>query len=319
MKKMFLIVLLTQLAAVAGPFQVSAQTPPLLAKAQQAYLHGEFSMAVNTLKQAFMAAPNDTIVQKNILQLYRQIRVAQPKAQIDVGWTLPKEIQEMRIHVTRRSDNGLIRNQLVISGEEESVNDLTAFQIIRYPDTIVMDKQRKIGNFQDEVENNQAEFDYRSQSTPFAITSGLYLLRISTKNGRQVDGWFFLDDDANSTAQPQITNFDGAPVFNTATPMIRWNDFVSPQFKKGTERRSMGIWVTKTTVDASVWSFWTTDMTQNSAVIGSPIPTDNGWGTGPLTNGDYYLVFHYMESHPFGPIRISRRSSVVKYFTIKLD
>ena len=131
-----------------------------------------------------MAAPNDTVVQKNVLQLYQKIRITQPKADIDVGWTLPKEIQDMRIHVTRRADNGLIRNQLVIGGEEETVNDLTAFQVVRYPDTVVLDKQRKIGNFQDEIENNKAEFDYRSQSTPFAITSGLYLLRISTKNWR---------------------------------------------------------------------------------------------------------------------------------------
>lgn len=317
MKKVFLLLFLWQSVSMAAPFQATPQTPTLVAKAQQAYLDGDFSVAVNTLKQAYMASVNDSVAIKNIMQMFTKIRTMSPAPRFDVGWTLPAEIKSMRVSVSRRMENGLITHQLMVSGGLTAPDDMDNFQVVRYPDTIVLDKAKKVGTFHVSNEDGTPDFDFRSRGTAFDVSSGLYLMTFSTKGGAHVDGWFMLDENSNSTAQPQITNLDGNPVFDTGTPLMKWNEFTSPQFKKDIERRTLSIWIGKANEDKGVWSFWTENVKTTSATIGSTLPIENGWDHGPLENGDYYALLNYMESQSFGPIRIVRRSGTVKYFSVK--
>ena len=317
MKKVFLILFIWQSVSIAAPFQPTAQTPSLVAKAQQAYLDGDFSVAVNTLKQAYMASVNDSVATKNIMQLYTKIRSQSPATRFDVGWTLPAEIKSMRVSVTRRLENGLVTHQLIVSGALTAIDDMDNFQVVRYPDTIVLDKSKKVGTFQVSDDDGTPGYDFRSRGTAFDVSAGLYLMTFSTKGGAHVDGWFMLDENANSTAQPQITNLDDNPVFNTGTPIMKWNEFFSPQFKKDIEHRALSIWIGKANEDKGAWSFWSENMKTTSATIGSSLQIENGWDHGPLENGEYYALLNYMEAQSFGPIRIVRRSGTVKYFTIK--
>jgi hypothetical protein len=317
MKKFILASLFAYQFVIAAPFQASDQTPTLLAKAQQAYLEGDFSLAASTLKPAFIAAANDSVAQKNILQLFTKIQMQKAKAQIDTGWRLPKEIFNMRILTQRRSEDGNIGNQLILSGRMNAVDEITSLQLVRFPDTIVLDKSRSIGRFSDRIENDLPQYDYRSVSTPFNISTGLYLLKLQTKSGSNVDGWFMLDEFANSSAQPQILNLDGNPVFNTATPQIAWVDFTSPQFKKESEYRGLSIWVSSVKSDSGHWNFYTMNLNQNSALMGSEIPAENGWSRGPLEDGNYYALLSFSETQKFGPVALVRRSSTVKYFSVK--
>jgi hypothetical protein len=317
MKKISALLILTNALAWAAPFQPSEQTPELLAKAQQAYLDGQFSVSVNTLKQAYMASVNDSVAQKNILQMYNKIDSISPKPQIDVGWSLPSEVLALRVSVSRRFEKNIITHQMIFNGEVASLEEMTSFQVVRYPDTIVLDKVKKIGRFKDSQPENKIEIDYRSPANAFDVSAGLYLINFTTKSGSNIHGWFFLDENANSSTQPQLTHMDGNPVFNTGNPQVEWPNFVSPEYKKDSETRGFSLWVGKADVDEGVWNYFSSDMNQRSAILGSPVVDTHGWSRGPLENGDYYVLLLFSEYHNFGPLRISRRSSVVKYFTIK--
>jgi hypothetical protein len=317
MKKIMWIVFLYQMVGHAASFSGAAQTPELLVQAQQAYLEGDVSKALIGLKRAYMSASTDVVVQKNIVKSFSQIKDRNLSAQVNVGWTLPKEIISLRAEVFRRFDSNVVSNRITITGKISSVDEISSFQLISYPENVILDKANKVGTFKDTNEVNGPEFNYRTNSSPFPIPSGLYLLKITTKTGSHVDGWFMLDENANATTQPTILNYNGNPVFNTGTPEIKWLDYFSPQYNKDTEARSVSIWVGKAHVDQGAWSFWNKDMNLRSAVIGSNLSNNNGWSKGPLENGDYYAMLHFQESHLFGPIKIVRRSATVKYFSIQ--
>lgn len=317
MKKMFLVLLLLPSFMSAAPFQASLQTPALLAQAHQAYLEGDFSRAVMNAKQAYMQNGRNSVAQKNVLQLVDRISSVKTPGRLEVGWTLPPEVSNVRVAVARRLDNGVVRHKIVVGGEYKQINEIETFQLIRYPDTIILDKAKNIGDFDDSKEYGQPEFYYNSKGSPFIVTSGLYLLKFTTKSGSNVDGWFFITDRDNSTASPQFVNFEGSPVFTSSTPQISWLDFISPQYVADTDYRMLSIWVGTPNTGQGHWNFWTPDMTQRTATLGAPVNPDNGWTRGPLVDGNYYVLLNYNESHRFGPIRIARRSETVKYFSVK--
>lgn len=317
MKKMFLVLFVLPCLMSAAPFQASPQTPRPVALAQQAYLEGDLSRAIQTAKMAYLQTGRNSVAQKNILQLAAQIQTMKLPVRMDVGWALPEEIKDMRVAVARRLDNGAIRNRMNVGGSYKSVGEITNFQVIRYPDTIVLDKQKNIGHFEDSEEDGEAEYYYSSQSSPFTVTPGLYLLKLSTKSGSNVDGWFFITDEDNSTANPQFVGFEGTPVFNSPTPQVSWQDFFSPQFRVDRDYRMVSLWVGKQNDDAGKFNFWTTDMNTKSILLAAPVNPENGWTRGPLVDGDYYLLLNYNEARRFGPIRIVRRSETVKYFSVK--
>lgn len=317
MKKMLMVFLMLPTLMSAAPFQASPQTPQSLAQAQQAYLDGDFSRAIQSAKVAYMQSSRNTVVQKNILQLAEQIQSTRQPVRLDVGWTLPEEIKSLRVGVSRRLDDGVVRHKMHIGGNYKSVGEFTNFQIIRYPDVIILDRQKNVGNFEDSAEDGEPEFYYSSQSSPFNVTSGLYLLKFSTKSGSTIDGWFFITDEDTSTANPQFLGFETAPTFSTGTPLVSWNDFLSPQYKAERDYRMVSIWVGKQNKDEGVFNFWTSDMTTKSIAVAAPLSADNGWTRGPLADGDYYILLSYNESRRFGPIRVVRRSETVKYFSVK--
>ena len=317
MKKMFLVLFVLPSLMSAAPFQASPQTPQLVALAQHAYLEGDLSRAMQTAKIAFIQSTRNSVAQKNILQLAQQIQTLKLPVRMDVGWTLPEEIKDLRVVVAHRLDNGAIRNKMTVGGTYKAVGEITSFQVIRYPDTIILDKQKNIGRFQDSDEDGKAEFHYSSQSSPFTVTSGLYLLKISTRSGSTVDGWFFVTDEDSSTANPQFIGLEGTPVFNSPTPQVSWTDFFSPQYKADRDYRMVSLWVGKQNEDVGKFNFWTDDMTTRSMQLAAPVDPDHGWTRGPLADGDYYLLLNYNESRRFGPIRIVRRSETVKYFSVK--
>lgn len=317
MKKLFLVLFVLPSLMSAAPFQASPQTPQPVALAQQAYLEGDLSRAIQAAKSAYMQMGRNSVAQKNILQLAQQIQTMKLPVVMDVGWTLPSEIKDMRVSVARRLDDGAIRNKMTVGGSYKSVGEITNFQVIRYPDTVVLDKQKNIGHFEDSEDNGEAEYYYSSQSSPFMVTPGLYLLKISTKSGSTVDGWFFITDEDNSTANPQFVGFDGSPVFNSTTPQVSWQDFFSPQFRADRDYRMVSLWVGKQNEDSGKFNFWTSDMTTKSILLAAPVNPDHGWTRGPLTDGAYYVLLNYNEARRFGPIRIVRRSETVKYFSVK--
>ena len=94
-------------------------------------------------------------------------------------------------------------------------------------------------------------------------------------------------------------------------------DFVSPQYNAETDYRMLSIWVGIPNSNKGLWNYWTSDMNQRSASLGSPVNPANGWTRGPLADGDYYVLLNFNESRRFGPIRIARRSETQKYFSVK--
>ena len=314
MKKIFAMLFLYQSITNAKPFEAPPQTPLLLAQAQEAYLNSDFSMALKRIKQAYVGSVNDSVSQKNAVSLFKQIQNQKLQPNLDVGWTLPAEIPSFKAQVVRRLEEGNVTNQLIIAGESKTLGEIESFRLIRYPEFVYLDKSKNIGKFQESQKDGNPEFNYRAKATVEAVPEGLYLFTMTTKSGSLVDGWFILDDGANSTTSPEYVNFTNNTVFKTGTPQINWMDFISPQYNP---KRFLSVWIGNAHVDEGAFSFWTSDMNTRSLIIGSDISSDHGWGKGPLPDGDYYSLLQFSESKNFGPMKIGRRSSTAKYFTIK--
>jgi hypothetical protein len=271
------------------------------------------------MKNALIANPGDPIVRDNILGLYGQAYATLKSHQLVPEWHLPGEIQSMNITVRRTlADN--VKFSVVVRASTHQPNIIKQFQIIQYPDKVMIDKEAGIGKWQEYKDGFQSKFGFGIESilSTQKIESGLYMLNIELEDGTKTPGWFLVDEDMTASTSPIVKHPSRGETFHTGNPTFNWNNYVSPQYKPY-ERRWFwsGVTTSESTPYTSEekWKIYQENPTIHQATLGIDgnfdLPQDHA-----LAPGNYGVTFNYKELKSFGDIEVGRASNTERSFTI---
>ncbi len=250
-------------------------------------------------------------VRDNALKLLDRVYNENCDYSFPVDWKLPSLIKGLYMDIGRKVEPEGVFYKTKISGHLNDPDAIQQITVKRYPDTVIADKQAGIGEWELDIDPKDPTDIYFEIATrdSVALTPGLYLIDITTKDGVETKGWFIVSDQLSS-ASPVVHSPAVGEHFNGTTPAFRWNDFRSPEYKS-CESRRLRIFVAKIPSDTwdLRWSYGKNDPAQTSANVGVD-------GEGTLEPGKYWFTLYYKESRQFGEMELSRRSETSRQFYI---
>jgi len=283
-----------------------------LQRASAAYLQRDFAAMTTELHELLSSPELDSVERQSALELLHQA-YAQNGGSLPADWQVPDGIANLKFKELRREGAEDIGYGCVLSGGLIESNALKQVQVVGYPDHVILDRQKGIGEWTVEKENGGGfSFALRSDDQAQPMADGLYLISFEMQDGRQASGWFIVSD-LLSTASPVLESPAVGETVTTSNPVLHWQDFHSPEYKPN-ERRFAGVsvghpggtWPT-------VWDLWEADPSRVSAVVGG----ESGWPQLILEDGAYYCTVSYQEQHVFGPIKLRRDSRTTRRFFVK--
>lgn len=315
MKRIFVtcLSLLLVNAASAASFY---RTDEPLSQAHAAFVAGDSLKMMTALRDSLMAQPYDQQIKKNALGLYQQAMAKNGVSGLPADWKLPEEITRMKIAV-RHVENESSKFQLKVSGTTKEAGVIQQFQVTRYPDQIVMDKENKIGTYEEAISiKGEHEYDLQSLKSNKPLATGLYLLKCVLTSGKTVDGWFLIDEGMNSTTVPKVQAPSMDQVFTSGTPTFRWSNFQSPQYQPN-EVRSLWVGIFRTDLGndwVKSWEKWLRAPALQELTVGLTKPDA---GVNELENGQYMFVVNYHETRNFGDVSMVRDAVTDRPFKVQ--
>ena len=256
-----------------------------LQAAHEAYIEGDLDRTTLSIKEALKSKDED--VRENAMALWKQTLVNHPNERQHADWVLPADVTKMvvnEIYSVRPDDDGY---EMRIKGQLAKSGAMTQLQLIRYPNEIVLDKNAGTGRYSETIEDGKVIFELkRNRQTRHPLTEGLYLLNISTSDGKLTQGWFIMANLA-ATATPKILEPINGATFATGNPTIKWQDYRSPEYQSS-ESRLFYLWISDVndTKDVDLCAADQDDPTITQLTVGKE--------AGPqcdkaLPTGDYFL------------------------------
>lgn len=284
-----------------------------LQAAHEAYLEGDLDRTILSVKEALKSKNED--VRANAMELWKQTLVQHPNERQHADWSLPADVTKMvvnEIYSVRPDDDGY---EMRVKGDLAKSGALTQLQLIRYPSEVILDKNAGVGRYTETI-NGQGKVTYelKRDRQRHELAEGLYLLNITTSDGKLTQGWFIMANLA-ATAAPRIQTPANGESFSTGSPTFKWDDFRSPQYQPS-ESRIFYLWINdkNSTSDVDLCAADQDDPTITQLTVGK----DAGEGCmKSLPPGDYYLGIIYGESRKFGDISLRRSARSVRLFHIK--
>lgn len=163
---------------------------------------------------------------------------------IPTGWSLPEDFkylvfaQERKLMVPK----GKVEYTLSFFGwMQEGKPVPESIQLIRYPNDVVLNKEKSIGSWGEGVMEGETTKTF-STTTEVASTpskEGLYLLNIKMPNQKEaIKGWIIVSR-MSTTDAPIVQSPAPGQVFKTPTPTLRWTNYKSKQLRPFESRKRM--------------------------------------------------------------------------------
>ena len=295
-----------------------ASTFPALDQAHEAFVRGDLNKMVQGIRFVLSQDPPES-VKKNAIELLESAYARYPGQNIPSDWKLPVEIRKLKIQQRRVEAGGDAEYALKVSGNSDQKNRIKQIQLVKYPNQIVLDKEAKVGEWQESVEDNPAEgiyFELDGDNREVPATEGLYLLNLVMTSGAKVNGWVILSDITSSRA-PRVQIPLPNETFTTGNPTFRYEDFKSPEIKDY-EKRS--AWLAVIKVDPGthqyddIWKLYTRDLPKTEVTVGKEA---DAVGVASLVPGNYRFYATYKEERVFGEVRLGRQSVTRIPFLVK--
>ena len=284
--------------------------PDVLTNAHASFLAKDYKAALAGVKKVFEEHPQDALLQKNALDLYKSIVLAGGETAKPEGTTLPTQISRLEVAVGRRRLPDSVDYSLKVSGDAVTTHDMVKqVSMTDYTGEVVLDKERGIGEWSsDPSPGEEGYFELSNFDLRTPPKEGLYYLHAEFDGGASWDGWVILSGLLASES-PAISEPAQGQVFTTAMPTIVWTDFRSPEYRSSETR---GIWmaVAKANPYHEVTSFWQ----GNPSIEQWTVPQDH-----PLDNGAYLATVAYTEKRSFGEIKLGRSAATVRRFSIDAE
>ncbi len=241
---------------------------------------------------------------------------------VPLGWSLPKEFQVLVTGVNRKFEpaNGKIIYSLGFFGwlqEPGSVPE--QIQVIRFPDTIVIDKKSGIGNFGDgrrwQTPMTAITFDSEADVNP--PKEGLYLLNIAMKGSSEMKGWFVVGGDLALDESPRINVPFIGQEFQNKNPILKWTNYTSTYFRN-IEHRKRRLIVSEVRPDEKVRVWERTEVCpddRENIVVDKSTNTAES-GVNNLHPGNYEFDLNVEERWYAGDLLMQRGTSTRVPFSV---
>ncbi len=307
------------LAVEAGGFFGTKSVEDPVTQAHEAFLKKDYARMSSKIRSALQSSPRDPAVKENLFGLLRKTVAALGIESLPIDWSVPSELSNTRI-VFRRFAQDSIKYTIAFQGDGPTETDsgIQKLQIIKYPDQVIADRETGVGEWYSKLDQGaNSTFELKSTPSMTRPETGLYLLNIGLKNGKQVDGWFIVDDESFSGESPELLSPANGEVTSNPTPVIQWKDFKSSHYKPF-EKRAMSVVIATNNPPQYEWNpKWelhlsSPDLTE--ATVGS---TEGATGVSRLEKGRYRTMISFREQRSFGNMRLIRNSIVTHPFTVK--
>lgn len=266
------------------------------------------------LKEALMESRNHPFMVRNAALLLNQLETQKWLKDYTPDWKVPEELKYLNVSVNRKylQDSGRVRFFLSAGGQQLESNIVEDFQVIRYPNEVVIDKNASNGKWNEQLWAGQPTFWISEDWHAEPVAEGLYLLNIKVKNKALVQGWFFISNE-NSSASPVIKTPISQQVYRTDQPTFVWKKFVSPE-RSAEDRVKVGMKVSreddKNYEDLIVVNYdLDSEKKELSFRVGERTSVKEYQGLSRLTSGNYFLTIGYRELHNYGDLWVGRVSS----------
>jgi hypothetical protein len=314
--KTLIVLALFPAALSASWFSNEDSTEPLY-RAHESFLRKDMRSVALNLKELFQDTRADETEKKNGLALLEKAYAYRNGSGIPVDWRLPVEITKLKATVIYFRKPHEENYGFKVAGTAVALGTVKQLKVTRYPDQVVLDKQAKVGEWEEEVDPDDGpSFELDGPHSVKPVEEGLYLVHMELANGNNFDAWFILSNMA-STDTPVVRTPCVGETFTTRNPTFKWEDFKSPEYQ-GHESRS--IWMTAVKAEPpgfdwiQAWTMYEGDPIRTQATIGLE---KDGVGVKQLENGRYNFYLGYKEQRRFGELRLGRQSFTVTPFHIK--
>ena len=317
-KNTALLLLVSISASAASPsgYFVDKGMPSEVVAAHASFLGGDFNQMGVSIKRALMAYPDDAGIKKDMLELFhRAYQLAGDRA-ITPDFKLPREVTWATVGSRKRLKvaTGEIGYRLNFSFDLIRDASIEQLRIVRYPNSLVVDRQAGVGYFDESLEDGKPVLSGSSEYTNTPNPEGLYLVDVKIKGGEATQGWFIFESN-NAPDSPEVTVPVLHQVFTTSTPTFQWSDFVSSLFQGFEQRKTYAAVISaQAGVRDNTW------VVNRKAGFTQATVGETGEGvTGAklLVPGEYLLQLTYRERHYFGDLVIGRETSTHVPFTVK--
>jgi len=318
LKSLFLATLLATALATAAGLNKGLDKNNVLNQAHESYLEGDFRQTLMNIKIGLEQFDRDPIMKKNLLGLYADLLHTGKLKNIDLGWTLPPEVLNLRLSIERESDQDVLYF-LTLSGDIMEENIVKSIKITRYPDLVVVDSENKIGRFREHRDqiSSKLSFVARTQKTTLKTQPGLYTADITTKNGNSVKAWFIVDDSMNASVSPEFKKL--STNFKNGLPHFAWKELTTPEYNPK-EKRELYFEISKNIEPSNwkaAWSIWESTPQTTEIQVGKTKPELSN--ELPLENGSYMALLQFIETTRLGNIRINRKTTQTSDFKINSE
>lgn len=315
--KSFLITVILVAANANAQWAASPAIQSPVNGIQQAVLEKKYDQALSLIMNSLQLPNLSEMERSRIASIYSNLANYGKLKNLNLGWVLPQGISNIRIRVARIHQQGTVVFKLGMSGQLDREDQLDSLVVTKYPNIVVLDKNKKIGTIEFEKNEDGINFSMNSSRSQLPVPSGYYRLTMTNKLGEKGEGWFVLDDQMNASAAPSFTNLADGQVVN-GTPLFTWNSFTSPEYR-ASEWRGNYLSIGKLDADSN-WSdalgYWSDDDTEMTSVeVGKTTPKE-GHAEVPLQNGNYLVVLGYNEVKRIGDVKFVRRIEVRNRFTV---
>lgn len=284
-----------------------------LSHVKKAYLQRDFSKMALAIKSELFTDPNSPN-KDEMLNLYAKAREVAGLDGIMADWSLPEEVTKMKIRVRRVQNEG-VRFNLSVSGEVKDVGVIDQLKVWQHGGKIFLDKHQGVGEWNEGgkgTKPDKIEYGFRSNKSNQEIQSGLYLLTMTLKNGKSVDGWFILTPDLNASRSPTLQQPRYGQVYKTNKPSFNFENYYSPEYKPH-ELRALWMGISDEKWETDIWDFWERSPRRNSVNLDD----EKAEGKKELSPGNYNFTFLMTEENKFGDIWIGRSAIVHRPFTVE--
>jgi len=268
--------------------------------AHASYLDGQFKEMASEARD-ILASTKDPVVEANVCSLLNMAYEAND-GKIPVDWKLPDGIDYTLIGLMNRNSKYSLRLSI---GTDKTDPQLEQVQLIQFPDKVVLDKENKVGYFEQYKEDEGGAGWYLA--TDFVSEQpkeGLYLLNIKVSGKPVVNGWVIISN-LISTKSPEVIIPQKDQLFSTSTPEFKWKNFYSDGYKKF-EKRKISLRVVQD--DNDIWEL---------ALGGAKKLATKATVDKNLLPGKYTLKLSYKERRYFGPVALERVSRTDTPFSVQ--
>jgi hypothetical protein len=321
-KQRYATIALFLLTLWAQPGRSQENALHFLQQAQKSFLNSDGKALVKNIKEALIQSKNHPLVVRNASDLYQNAESKGLLKDINPGWQVPAELKYLNVSVHRKYmyEGGKVRFFISAGATQTEPEIVEQFQVIQYPNQVVLDKVGKIGDWKEQEWDGKPTFwigeDWHAEQVP----EGLYLINIKIKNQPLVQGWFVINDE-NSSASPVIKIPKVNQIFTTDQPNFIWKNFRSPEFNRE-EHTRIGYKISREGTDlyeeiTNAQINYQQELSEMQFRVGDKAAANAYQGATYLKPGSYQFSLGFREIHNFGDLLIVRVSSSKVPFSVE--